>query len=167
VGRRWPELLRKRKRRQPMASLNTVLLIGNLTKDPEVRYTPSGKAVGDLRLAVNRTYRAADGADRDETCFIDIVVWGRQAETCGEYLRKGSAVLVDGRLQYNEWEKDGRKHSRIRVVAQRVQFLGSPRRSGGESNDGAARAPRQEPETPGNLDMPGANEVADDDNVPF
>jgi len=152
-----------------MANLNTVLLIGNLTKDPEVRYTPSGKAVGDLRLAVNRRYRTSDGEDRDETCYIDIVVWGRQAETCGEYLRKGSAILTEGRLQYDEWERDGQKHSRIRVVAHRVQFLGSPRRSGGgESDDESSRPPpRREPEKSRDLEMPPASEVDDSDNVPF
>lgn len=151
-----------------MASLNTVLLIGNLTRDPEVRYTPSGKAVGDLRLAVNRRYRTADGDDRDETCYVDIVVWGRQAETCGEYLRKGSPVLVEGRLQYNEWEKDGQKQSRIRVVAQRVQFLSSARRAGGQEEQ-SERPPRRERarEEPADLDMPRANEIDDDDNVPF
>ena len=150
-----------------MASLNNVLLIGNLTRDPEVRYTPSGKAVGDLRMAVNRKYRTADGEDRDETCYVDVVVWGRQAETCGEYLRKGSAALVEGRLQYDEWEKDGQKHHRLRVVAQRVQFLGSPKRSGGGGSGDEPAGPPRERGRADDLEMPPASEMADDDNVPF
>ena len=146
-----------------MASLNRVLLMGNLTKDPEVRYTPSGTAVGDLRLAVNRRYRTADGQDRDETCFVGIVVWGRQAETCGEYLHKGSPVLVEGRLQFEEWEKDGKKNSRLRVVAERVQFLGSPRgdrgqERGSEGPPAGGGGPEPGPE-------PGP--AGDDDNLPF
>ncbi len=110
-----------------MADLNKVFLMGNLTKEPEIRYTPNGKAVGDMRMAVNRRFKTAEGQAKDETCFIQVVVWGRQAETCGEYLRKGSQVLVEGRLQYDEWEKDNQKFSRLRVVADRVQFMGSPR----------------------------------------
>jgi single-strand DNA-binding protein len=129
-----------------MASLNKVLLIGNLTRDPEIRYIPSGTAVGDLRLAVNRRFRTADGQDHDETCFVNVTVWGRAAETCGEYLRKGSPLLVEGRLKYDEWEKEGQKHSRISVVAERTQFLGAPR---GELQDGpAGQATERPPATP-------------------
>ncbi|MBM4144099.1 MAG: single-stranded DNA-binding protein [Lentisphaerae bacterium] len=110
-----------------MASLNKVFLAGNLTRDPEVRYTPSGTAVSDLGMAVNRKFRSANGEDREETCFVTVVVWARQAETCGQYLRKGSPILVEGRLQYDEWEREGQKQSRLRVVAERVQFLGGRR----------------------------------------
>ena len=106
-----------------MPSLNKVFLIGNLTKDPEIRYTPSGKAVGDLRMAVNRRFTTADGQTRDETCFVSVVVWGRWAELAGERLTKGMPVFVEGRLQYEEWEKDGQKHNRLRVVSERIQFL--------------------------------------------
>ena len=114
-----------------MASLNRVFIIGNLTRDPEVRYVPSGTAVSDLRLATSRKYRTASGEEREETCYVDVVVWGRQAETCGEYLKKGSPLLVEGRLQYDEWEKEGQRHSRLRIVADRTQFMpsGSARRS--------------------------------------
>jgi single-strand DNA-binding protein len=148
-----------------MASLNKVFLIGNLTRDPEVRYTPAGKAVADLRLAVNRRFKTNDGEDRDETCFITVVVWGRQAETCGEYLSKGSPLLVDGRLQYDEWEKEGQKFNRIRVVASRVQFLGSPKSGGVQAQ------PQAEPQ-PGPQDAGGGPAVmdknmGDDDNLPF
>jgi len=108
-----------------MASLNKVFLIGNLTRPPELRYTPSGTAVADLRLAVNRNYTTQGGDKREETSFITVVVWGKQAETCGEYLDKGSPILVEGRLQTREWEgKDGQKRTVVEVVAERVQFMG-------------------------------------------
>ena len=108
-----------------MASLNKVFLIGNLTKPPELRYTPSGTAVADLRLAVNRNYTTQGGEKREDTCFLTVVVWGKQAESCGEYLDKGSPILVEGRLQTREWEaKDGGKRTVIEVVAERVQFMG-------------------------------------------
>jgi single-strand DNA-binding protein len=111
-----------------MASLNKVFLIGNLTKPPELRYTPSGTAVADLRLAVNRNYTTQGGEKREETCFLTVVVWGKQAESCGEYLDKGSPILVEGRLQTREWEaKDGGKRTVIEVVGERVQFMGRAR----------------------------------------
>jgi single-strand DNA-binding protein len=108
-----------------MASLNKVLLIGNLTRPPELRYTPSGTAVADLRLAVNRNYTTQGGDRREETCFLTVVVWGKQAESCQTYLEKGSPIFVDGRLQTREWEgKDGQKRTVVEVVAERVQFMG-------------------------------------------
>ena len=107
-----------------MASLNKVFLIGNLTRPPELRYTPSGTAVADLRLAVNRNYTTQGGDKREETSFLTVVVWGKQAESCGEYLDKGSPILVEGRLQTREWEaKDGQKRTVVEVVAERVQFM--------------------------------------------
>jgi single-strand DNA-binding protein len=108
-----------------MASLNRVLLIGNLTRAPELRYTPSGTAVADLRLAVNRGYTTQGGEKREETSFLTVVVWGKQAESCNEYLDKGSPILVEGRLQTRDWEtKDGQKRNVVEIVAERVQFLG-------------------------------------------
>ena len=108
-----------------MASLNKVFLLGNLTRMPELRYTPSGTAVADLRLAVNRNYTTQTGEKRDETCFLTVVVWGKQAESCREYLDKGSPILVEGRLQTRDWEtKEGQKRSVTEVVAERVQFMG-------------------------------------------
>lgn len=125
-----------------MASLNKVFLAGNLTKDPELRRTPGGTAVADLRMAVTRTYTAG-GEKKEETCYVTVVVWGRQAETCSEYLRKGSPVLVEGILQYNEWQTDGgEKRSIIRVRADRVQFLGRPRKAElGDAPAGAGGGP--------------------------
>src|SRR3989304_1757679 len=108
-----------------MASLNKVFLIGNLTKPPELRYTPSGTAVADLRLAVNRNYTTQSGEKREDTPSLAGVVWAKRAESCGEYLDKGSPILVEGRLQTREWEaKDGGKRTVIEVVAERVQFMG-------------------------------------------
>ena len=156
-----------------MASLNRVFLMGNLTRDPEVRYAPSGDAVGDLQMAVNRKYKSRDGQDREETCFVGVVVWGRQAETCAEYLRKGSPLLVEGRLQYDQWEKEGQKFSRLRVRASRVQFMGSPK--GAEFRDGEGATPvKRESEAksvektpPGVENSSNDAASADDDNLPF
>jgi len=108
-----------------VASLNAVYLAGNLCADPEVRYVPSGDAVANLRLAVTRRYRTQSGEQKDETLFITVVAWGRQAEVCGEYLRKGSPVLVEGQLQQRSWEtQEGDKRSVVEVRARRVQFIG-------------------------------------------
>lgn len=114
-----------------MADLNKVILAGNLTRDPEVRHTPSGMAVADLGMAINRRYKDNTGKDREEVVYVKVTVWGKQAETSGQYLSKGSPLLVEGRLKLDEWEKDGQKQSRLGVVAERVQFLGG--RGGGAS----------------------------------
>ena len=114
-----------------MASLNKVFLVGNLTRLPNLRYTPGGSAVCELGLAVNRKF-VANGQEKEETCFVDIVVWGKQAELCNRFLDKGSAALVEGRLQLDQWEdkESNAKRSRLRVVAERVQFLGRNERKG-------------------------------------
>ena len=102
-----------------MASLNKVFLMGNLTREPELRYTPSGSAVCEFGIAVNRR-----GQDRDEPCFVEIIVWEKQAEACGKFIQKGSSVFIEGRLQYDQWtDKEQKKRSRLRVTAERVQFL--------------------------------------------
>jgi len=109
-----------------MASVNKVFLMGNLTRDPELRYTPSGAAVANLGLAVNRKYKAGDEW-KEEVCFVDITVWGKQGENCVEYLHKGSPVFVEGRLQFRSWDTDdGQKRNKLDVVANNVQFLGRP-----------------------------------------
>ncbi len=101
---------------------NKVILIGNLTKDPELRYTPQGTPVASFRLAVNRRYKQADEV-KQETTFIDNVVFGKQAESCSKYLNKGSSVLVEGRLQERRWESNGQQRSKFEVIAQSVRFL--------------------------------------------
>jgi single-strand DNA-binding protein len=106
-----------------MASLNHVILVGNLVKDPEPKFLPSGANVCNLRIATNRTYKDGTGAKKEEVTYVSIEVWGKGAEACGTYLKKGSSVLVEGRLKMREWEKDGQKHSTLEVTAERVQFL--------------------------------------------
>ena len=106
------------------ANLNKVLLIGNLTRDPELRYIPSGSAVATFTVAVNRVYKDQAGEKKEQVSFIRVVVWGRRAEVCGEYLSKGSPVFVEGRLQSREWEtQEGQKRSTVEVVADNIQFL--------------------------------------------
>lgn len=115
-----------------MGNMNRVFLMGNLTRNPELRKTPAGTPVSDLGLAVNEKYRSKTGDVVESVCFADVVVWGRQAETCGQYLEKGSPVFVEGRLQLDQWKTDaGEKRSRLRVKADRVQFLGKPRSAAG------------------------------------
>lgn len=108
------------------ASLNKVFLMGNLTRDPELRYVPSGAAVANFSVAVNRPYKDAAGEKKEDVSFIRVVVWGKMAEVCGEYLSKGRPVLVEGRLKSRSWEgQDGQKKSALDVVATSVQFLGA------------------------------------------
>jgi single-strand DNA-binding protein len=159
-----------------MASLNKVLLIGNLTRDPDIRRFGEGRMVADLRLAVNRRFKK-DGVLREETCFVGVSVFERQAEICQQYLRKGSPVLVEGRLKYDEWEKEGQKFNKLSVVADRVQFL--PKSEGGgergaEEPADVAEAPppraaspaRPQPAAP--ADAPPAEAVGGDaENLPF
>src|ERR1043165_723880 len=112
-----------------MASLNKVFLIGNLTRDPELRYTAGGSAVTDLRVACNRIYTTREGERREEATFIDVTVWNRQAETCCQYLKSGRPVHIEGFLKMDTWEdrNTGEKRSKLKVEAERVQFLGSRR----------------------------------------
>jgi single-strand DNA-binding protein len=158
-----------------MASLNKVFLIGNLTRDPELRHTPKGLAVGDLAMAINMSYKTADGMDKEEVCYVDLVVWGRQAETCKDYLSKGSPIFVEGRLQLDQWEsQQGEKRSRLRVRAERIQFLGSPRGGGGGGGRsyGSERGGEDAPRGGGggsryaDADGPPAADAGDDE-VPF
>jgi single-strand DNA-binding protein len=117
---------------------NKIILIGNLTKDPELRYTPQGTAVASFRIAVNSKIKQ-QGELKDETLFIGVVVFGKQAESAGQYLSKGRSVLVEGRLQERSWEKDGQKHSRMEVVASSVRFL-SKKTGAAETGDSSLRA---------------------------
>ncbi|NKB81180.1 MAG: single-stranded DNA-binding protein [Nitrospirales bacterium] len=117
-----------------MLGFNKVILIGNLTRNPELRYTPNGTAVANFALAVNRRFRQADD-QKEEVCYIDIVVFGKQAEHCGQYLAKGDGAIVDGRLQQRRWEtEDGQRRSKHEVVAQSVTFLPKKQASGPETD---------------------------------
>jgi single-strand DNA-binding protein len=164
-----------------MANLNKVLLIGRLTRDPELRYTQGGTAVTEVGLAVNREFTTSDGTRKKETCFVDVVLWARRAEVACQYLRKGSPLFVEGRLELDQWQgPDGAKRSRLRVVADNFQFLDRPGdRSGGPPAGGAgagagAGAPagagaRSEGRPPrGDAPTGGANEdFGLEDDVPF
>ena len=115
-----------------MASLNKVMLIGNLTRDPELRYIPSGSAVASFTLAMNRVYKLQTGEKKEEVSFVRVVVWGRMAEICSEYLKKGRAVFVEGRLQSRSWDgADGQKRNTLEVIAMNVQFLGAAQGAAG------------------------------------
>mgnify|MGYP000446548323 CR=1 FL=1 len=106
-----------------MAGLNKVFLMGNLTRDPELRYVPSGAPVATFGLAVNRRFVTQQGEKKDDVCFVRVVVFGKQAESCSQHLSKGRLVFIEGRLQYRSWEQDGHKRSTLDIVADRVQFL--------------------------------------------
>lgn len=148
-------------------SLNKVFLIGNLTRDPEMRYIPSGQAVTTFTVATNRTYAAASGEKKEEASFVRIVTWGRSAETCNEYLKKGSQVCVEGRLQSRSWQaQDGSKRSSIEVVAQSVQFLG--RAGGGRGGSGAEDVSEGGGESfEAKAESFKSEELAPDEDVPF
>jgi single-strand DNA-binding protein len=166
------------------ANLNKVFLMGNLTRDPDVRYTPKGTAVGDLGMAINDTYKAQDGTIKEVVTYVDIEVWGRQAETCKQYLSKGRSVFIEGALKFDQWESpEGQKKSKLRVRAERVQFLGAPGGAGGAGGQGggASRAsysggggpPGEQPAKPSRpaASPAGAGEdqppMPEDDDIPF
>ena len=146
-----------------MVSINRVVLVGNLTKDPELRHTPSGTAVCNLRLAVNTRRKDETGQWVDKPNYFDITVWGNQGERCAQYLSKGRPVAVDGRLEWREWETpEGNKRQAVDVVADSVQFLGS-RGDGEGGGGGGGYIPPSAPATPGN-DFPTS---PTDDDIPF
>jgi single-strand DNA-binding protein len=169
-----------------MPNLNKVLLMGNLTRDPELRYTPSGAAVVEFGMAINRQWKGQDGQKKEEVTFVDVMAWQRTAEIISEYCKKGSPLFVEGRLQLDTWEgKDGQKRSRMRVVVDNMQLLGSPggRRAPAEGGPAAppsrnapparkpapAAAPAQDAPPPPDVEPPppaeGSFKV--DDDIPF
>jgi single-strand DNA-binding protein len=156
-----------------MANLNRVLLIGNLTRDPELRYTPKGTAVTEIGLAVNRIYSGEDGEKKEETTFVDVTLWARQAEIAGQYLRKGRPVFIEGRLQLDTWDdkQTGQKRSRLRVVAENLQLLGSRQDSEGSSSfSSSSPAPRRGPSAPAPPPKPEPRDPdldAEPDDIPF
>jgi single-strand DNA-binding protein len=145
-----------------MANHNKVLLLGNVTRDPEVRYTPKGSAVCDLGIAVNRAYTTDSGEKREEVTFVDVTLWGRTAEVASEYLKKGRPVFIEGRLQMDTWDdkQTGQKRTRLRVVAENMQLLGG-RPSGGSAEAGGES--RQTSAPPKKSAAP----EADEDEIPF
>ena len=158
-----------------MASLNKVFLLGNLVRDPDLRGLPSGQSVCELRMAVSRRYVNGSGQETEETCFVDVVVWGKSAKNCKQYLAKGSQVMVEGRLQLDQWEdrNGGGMRSRLRVIAEQIQFMNRRSNADGEGRpeDGAPSPERRAPaaSAPGMPPMPevGGSGDAPVDDIPF
>jgi single-strand DNA-binding protein len=154
-----------------MASFNKVILLGNLTRDPEVRYTPKGSAVCDLGLAVNRAYTLDNGEKREEVTFVDVVLWARLAEIAGEYLKKGRPVFIEGRLQLDTWDDktSGQKRSKLRVIGETMQLLGSrPGGSGGGGGEGGEEErPARSSGKPAAPPKAAAPAEPDEDEIPF
>jgi single-strand DNA-binding protein len=152
------------------ASLNKVLLMGNLTRDPEVKYTPKGTAVGDLAIAINDSYKAQDGTIKETVTYVDIEVWGRTAENCKQYLTKGRPIFVEGQLRLDQWETpQGEKKSRMKVRADRVQFLGGGGAGGGGGRPAGGAPASEAPKS--SRPVPAASDDGPppptDDDIPF
>lgn len=162
-----------------MANVNKVILIGNLTRDPEVRHTPKGTAVGDIALAINRAYTAENGEKREDTTYVDVTLWGRTAEIAQQYLRKGRPVYIEGRLQMDTWEDKatGQKRSKLKVVAEALQLLGGrgEGEAGGSSTGGGGGSySRRQDDSYHDDRPPSRSEMGstshsgpDDDDIPF
>ena len=160
-----------------MANVNKVMLLGNITRDLEVRYTPKGTAVCDLGMAVNRVRTGDNGEKIEEVTFVDVTLWGRQAELAGQYLAKGRSVFIEGRLQLDQWDdkQTGQKRQRLRVVGENMQFIGG--QGGGGSQGGGGNAPQQQESGPPQQEQapPPSNQGGaaapdsfdNDDDIPF
>ncbi|HNQ74647.1 MAG TPA: single-stranded DNA-binding protein [Verrucomicrobiota bacterium] len=152
-----------------MASFNKVILVGNLTRDPDLRYTPKGTAIAKIGLAVNRVWTNEAGERKEEVTFVDVDIFGRTAENVGKYMRKGRPILIEGRLRLDQWDdkQTGQKKSRLGVVAETVQFLGSPGGGGaGEGEEGGSRRSAST-STPPSGESPEADASLEGDDVPF
>jgi len=145
-----------------MANLNKVFLLGNVTRDPEIRYTPKGSAVCDLGIAVNRNYTTDSGEKREEVTFVDVTLWGRTAEVASEYLKKGRPVFIEGRLQMDTWDdkQTGQKRTRLRVVAENMQLLGGRPPGGAGDASGESRQTSAPPKSSSATEP-------DEDEIPF
>ncbi|MGB0291872.1 MAG: single-stranded DNA-binding protein [Luteolibacter sp.] len=148
-----------------MANLNKVMLIGNLTRDPELRYTPKGTAVADIGMAINRVWNNDSGQKQEETTFVDVTLWGRQAELAEKYLGKGRGVYIEGRLQLDSWDdkETGKKRSKLKVVGENLQFLPDGKAGPGGGGGGGQRP--QSDSTPTASAAPAVEE--DEDDIPF
>ena len=151
-----------------MASFNKVILVGNLTRDPELRYTPNGKAIAKIGLAVNRVWTTESGEKKEEVTFVDVDIFGRTAENVSQYMRKGSPILIEGRLRLDQWDdkQTGQKRSKLGVVADTVQFLGSPRGDSGSGTPAPSRPRAAEP-PPAESATPEPEASPAEDDVPF
>ncbi|KAB2639640.1 MAG: single-stranded DNA-binding protein [Verrucomicrobia bacterium] len=161
-----------------MANLNKVMLIGNLTRDPELRYTPKGTAVADITLAINRIWNNEQNVRQEETIFVEVTLWGRQAELAQQYLSKGRLAYIEGRLQMDTWDdkETGKKRSKLKVIGETLQFLPDGKGAGGGGGGGSHQgsqhqAPqqqshRQAPQQQGASPAP-ADNFAEEDDIPF
>lgn len=155
-----------------MANLNKVMLIGNLTRDPELRYTPKGTAVADISLAINRVWTNEQNQKQEETIFVDVTLWGRQAELAQQYLTKGRGAYIEGRLQMDTWDdkETGKKRSKLKVIGENLQFLPDGRGAshGGASQHSPAARPAHRPaEPPHGASAAQAGDFQDEDEIPF
>lgn len=155
-----------------MASVNKVILVGNCTRDPEVRYTPKGTAVADIGMAMNRYFSSDGGERREETTFVDVTLWGRQAEVAGEYLKKGRPVYIEGRLQLDSWDdkNTGQKRTKLKVVGEQMQLLGSREGGGGSSpqqREENAQSNQSAPESSEGNDGAQFETDSEEDDIPF
>lgn len=163
-----------------MASYNRVILMGNMTRDVELKYTPGGTAVTDIGLAVNDRRKNAQGEWVDETTFVDVTLWGRTAELASEYLSKGSPLFIEGRLKLDTWETDGQKRSKLRVVCDRMQFVGGREGGGSRGGEGGGgrsanqHSPSQDdeyssapPPARREAQPTGSGSAYDDEDIPF
>ncbi len=162
-----------------MANLNKVMLIGNLTRDPELRHTPKGTAVSEICLAINRNWTNDQGQKQEETTFVEVTLWGRQAEVVQQYVTKGSPIYIEGRLQLDSWDdkETGKKRSKLRVIGENFQFLsGKPGSGGGvvvaatserSQSSSAAAAPQQRSGPPQGASAAPADDFQEDDDIPF
>ncbi|HIG26536.1 MAG TPA: single-stranded DNA-binding protein [Verrucomicrobiales bacterium] len=151
-----------------MANFNKVYLLGNITRDPEIRYTPKGTAIARLGLAVNRSWKTESGETHEEATFIDVDAFGRQAETLGQYLRKGNPIFIEGRLRLDTWEdkQTNQKRSKLYVVLENFQFLGS--KNEGTAPEGGGGPVQEKPQSSSPpMQSPPPNHLPDDDDVPF
>src|ERR1700748_1273068 len=150
-----------------MASFNKVVLVGNLTRDPELRYTPKGTAIAKIGLAVNRVWTTDTGEKKEEVTFVDVDIFGRTAENVGQYMRKGRPIMIEGRLKLDQWDdkQTGQKKSKLGVVAETVQFLGSPTGGGGDGGGAPRRFASDSAPAPSSADTDAP--PPQDDDVPF
>ena len=159
-----------------MANLNKVMLIGNLTRDPELRHTPKGTAVSEISMAINRVWNNDQGQKQEETTFVEVTLWGRQAELAQQYLTKGRPVYIEGRLQLDSWDdkETGKKRSKLRVIGENMQFLSSGTGAGGGNSGGYSERPQQSSSAPQQRSGPPqgasaapADDFQEDDDIPF
>ena len=158
-----------------MANLNKVMLIGNLTRDPEIKHTASGKIVADLGLAINRVWYNDQNQKQEDTTFVDVTLWGRQAEVAQQYLTKGSSAYIEGRLNLDTWDDKttGQKRSKLKIVGEMLQLLGSKSGGGGNSGGGyterpqQSSAPQQRSGPPQGASAAPVDDFQEDDDIPF